>query len=160
MTIFALKFCRMKHFRLIILSCLVGLGWACTKANEPTTKSEILQSKTWMVESVEASGYLTGLIYQRGRTPEGSQYDMSKVRVTFYSSGSATAIDNTGNSQTSGKWTLTDADTKINITGSGNYLLDGSGDINTLSTTQFVFSGERTYKSQSVKAVVRMIPAQ
>ncbi len=132
----------------------------CTKVDEPKTRAEILQSTTWMVETTEASGYLTGLIYQRGRTPEGNPYDMSKIRVTFYADGSVSAIDNTGNAQSKGNWSLSDNDTKINISSAGNELLNGVGTINSLTTSEFSFSGERTYRSQAVRATVRMIPAR
>ncbi len=150
----------MKQIKLVFFLLIGFLVSSCTKVNEPKTPSEILQSTTWMVESTQATGYLTGLIYQRGRTAEGSQYDMSKIRVTFYSDGTVSAIDNTGNAQSKGKWALSENDTKINITSAGNDLLNGIGVINTLTTTDFTFSGERTYQSQSVKATVRMIPAQ
>lgn len=150
----------MKHIRLLSLWMLAFSFLGCKKTEEPTTKAEILQSTTWMVETTQASGYLTGLIYQRGRTPEGSQYDMSKIRVTFFPDGKVSAIDNTGNAQTSGKWTLVENDTKINISNAGNELLNGIGVIESLSTTNFTFSGERSYQSQSVKATVRMIPAR
>jgi hypothetical protein len=150
----------MKQIKLVFFLLIGFLVSNCTKVNEPKTPSEILQSTTWMVESTQATGYLTGLIYQRGRTAEGSQYDMSKIRVTFYSDGTVSAIDNTGNAQSKGKWSLSENDTKINITSAGNELLNGVGVINALTTTDFTFSGERTYQSQLVKATVRMIPAQ
>ncbi len=150
----------MKQIKLVFFLLIGFLVSNCTKVNEPKTPSEILKSTTWMVESTQATGYLTGLIYQRGRTAEGSQYDMSKIRVTFYSDGTVSAIDNTGNAQSKGKWSLSENDTKINITSAGNELLNGVGVINALTTTDFTFSGERTYQSQLVKATVRMIPAQ
>jgi len=148
--------------RQILILGLIAIGFSfnsCTKTNEPTTKSEILQSTTWMVQSVQASGYLTGLIYERGRTPEGSPYDMSKIRVQFLPNGKASAIDNTGNAQTTGTWTLLENDSKISISSSQNYLLDGTGNILSLTTSEFTFSGSRTYKSQLVEATVKMVPA-
>lgn len=148
--------------RQIVLGGLISLGFlfnACTKTNEPTTKSEILQSKTWMVQSVQASGYLSGMIYERGRTPEGSTYDLSKVRVQFLPGGKVSAIDNTGNAQTTGSWAFIENDSKISISSSQNYLLDGTGNIIALTSTDFTFSGSRTYKSQLVEATVKMVPA-
>lgn len=150
----------MNLFRSLIILSVGLISLQCTKADEPTTPSEILQSTTWMVESTQASGYLTGLIYQRGRTPEGNPYDMSKIRVSFYSDGSVSAIDNTGNAQSKGKWMLSDNNTKIIIYSAGNELLNGVGQINSLTTSEFTFSGERTYQSQAVRATVRMIPAR
>lgn len=149
----------MKSFKIIFLLLVSVLFLSCVKKNEPVTKSEILQSTTWMVESAQASGYLSGLVYQRGKTAEGSQYDMSKIRVTFYADGKVSAIDNTGNAQTSGKWLLSDNETKINISSAGNDLLNGIGLIEVLTTSNFTFSGERTYQGQSVKATIKMIPA-
>jgi hypothetical protein len=150
----------MKYLKLLLVVFVGLLLSNCKKVEEPKTRSEIIQYTTWMVESAQASGYLTGLIYQRGRTAEGSQYDMSKIRVTFYADGTISAIDNTGNAQKNGKWSLSENDSKIVISSSNNDLLNGIGDINVLSTTEFTFSGERTYKSQLLKATVRMIPAQ
>lgn len=150
----------MKQIQSLVILFISLFTIACNKVEEPKTKAEILQSTTWMVESTLASGYLTGLIYQRGRTPEGSQYDMSKIRVTFFADGKVSAIDNTGNAQTSGKWSLSENDTKINISSAGNELLNGVGNIEDLTTTSFTFSGERSYQSQSVRATVRMIPAR
>lgn len=150
----------MNLFRSLIILSVGLISLQCTKADEPTTPSEILQSTTWMVESTQASGYLTGLIYQRGRTPEGNPYDMSKIRVSFYADGSVSAIDNTGNAQSKGKWMLSDNNTKIIISSAGNELLNGVGQINSLTTSEFTFSGERTYQSQAVRATVRMIPAR
>lgn len=149
----------MKHLKIVLILFVGFLVSDCNKVNEPKTRSEILRYTTWMVESTQASGYLTGLIYQRGKTAEGSQYDMSKIRVTFFADGTVSAIDNTGNAQSKGKWSLTENDTKISITSAGNDLLNGVGDINVLNTTEFTFSGERFYQGQSVKANVRMIPA-
>ena len=149
----------MTHLKIVLILFVGFLVSDCNKVNEPKTRSEILRYTTWMVESTQASGYLTGLIYQRGKTAEGSQYDMSKIRVTFFADGTVSAIDNTGNAQSKGKWSLTENDTKISITSAGNDLLNGVGDINVLNTTEFTFSGERFYQGQSVKANVRMIPA-
>ena len=125
----------------------------------PKTKTEILLSTTWQIQEVTASGYLNGTVYQRGRTAEGSQYDMSKVRLTFYSNGSCQAIDNTGNNSASGKWKLINNDTQLQISETNYFVLDGIGDINSLLNTEFVFSGSRSYKSTFVNASVKMVPA-
>ncbi len=150
----------MKHLKLVLTLFLGYLLAGCNKIEEPKTRTDILQYTTWMVESAQATGYLTGQIYKRGVTAEGSPYDMSKIRVSFYSNGTISAIDNTGNAQKNGKWTLTENDTKIVISSADNELLNGLGNINSLTTAEFTFSGERLYKSELVKATVRMIPAQ
>lgn len=149
----------MKLAKLCFVLLIASLSFSCTKTDEPVTKTAILQSKTWMISTVDATGYLSGRIYERGRTPEGSTYDLSKVRVTFKANGSADAIDNTGNLPTSGKWKLTNSDTKIEVSDTQNYLLDGIGEVNSVLATEFVFSGSRTVKGQTISATVRMIPA-
>jgi hypothetical protein len=126
---------------------------------DPKTKTEILLSTTWQIQEVSASGYLNGTVYQRGRTADGSQYDMSKVRLTFYSNGTCQAIDNTGNNTASGKWKLINNDTQLQISETNYFVLDGIGEVNSLLKSEFVFSGTRTYKSTYVKASVRMVPA-
>lgn len=126
---------------------------------DPQTKTEILLSTTWQIQEVSASGYLNGTVYQRGRTAEGSQYDMSKVRLTFYANGTCLAIDNTGNNTASGKWKLINNDTQLQISETNYFVLDGIGDINSLLKTEFVFSGSRSYKSTYVNATVKMVPA-
>jgi hypothetical protein len=118
----------------------------------PQTKTEILLSTTWQIQEVIASGYSNGTVYQRGRTADGSQYDMSKVRLTFKSDGTCVAIDNTGNNSASGKWKLINNDTNY-------FVLDGIGNIENLIKSEFTFSGTRTYKSTYVDASVRMVPA-
>ncbi len=142
------------------LSVALMLG-ACQADSslELQTKSAILLSTTWQIQEVTATGYLNGTVYQRGRTAEGSQYDMSKVRLTFKSDGTCTAIDNTGNNTASGKWKLVNNDAQLQISETNYFVLDGLGDINSLSTAEFVFSGARSYKSTYVNASVRMIPA-
>jgi Lipocalin-like domain len=125
---------------------------------DPKTKTEILLNYTWQVQEVNATGYLSGQVYLRGRTPEGSQYDVSKVRLTFKSDGTCTAIDNTGNSTTTGNWKLSNSDTKLIISNTNNYLLDGEGDVITVSKTEFTFGGSRTYKNTTVQATVKMTP--
>jgi hypothetical protein len=134
---------------------------SCQKESslDPKTKTEILLSTTWQIQEVIASGYLNGTVYQRGRTADGSQYDMSKVRLTFYSNGTCQAIDNTGNNTASGKWKLINNDTQLQISETNYFVLDGIGEINSLLKSEFVFSGTRTYKSTYVNASVRMVPA-
>ncbi|MFD3276763.1 DUF5004 domain-containing protein [Aquirufa echingensis] len=144
---------------LYILFCLSFL-FSCqsdTSLN-PQTKTEILLSTTWQIQEVIASGYLNGTVYQRGRTAEGSQYDMSKVRLTFKSDGTCIAIDNTGNNSASGKWKLINNDTQLQISDTNYFVLDGIGNIETLIKSEFTFSGTRTYKSTYVDASVRMVP--
>lgn len=141
------------------LVCLLFLV-ACQKDTsfDPKTKTEILLSTTWQIQEVTASGYLNGTVYQRGRTAEGSQYDMSKVRLTFKSDGTCIAIDNTGNNSASGKWKLINNDSQLQISETNYFILDGIGEVNSLLKTEFVFSGTRTYKSTYVNASVRMVP--
>jgi hypothetical protein len=143
-----------------ILFCLSFLFSCQPDASlDPRTKTEILLSTTWQIQEVSATGYLNGTVYQRGRTADGSQYDMSKVRLTFYSNGTCQAIDNTGNNTASGKWKLINNDTQLQISETNYFVLDGVGDINSLLRTEFVFSGSRTYKSTYVNATVKMVPA-
>jgi hypothetical protein len=144
---------------LIAFSFLISLiGCKSQTEFDPKTKTEILLNYTWQVQEVNASGYLSGQVYLRGRTPEGSQYDVSKVRLTFKSDGTCIAIDNTGNSTTKGNWKLSNSDTKLIISNTNNYLLDGEGDVITVSKTEFTFGGSRTYKNTSVQATVKMTP--
>jgi hypothetical protein len=133
---------------------------ACQDSSlDPRTKTEILLSKTWQIQEITANGYLNGTVYQRGRTAEGSQYDMSKVRLTFFSNGTCQAIDNTGNNTASGKWKLINNDKQLQIFETNYFVLDGIGEVNSLLKTEFVFSGTRSYKSTFVNATVRMVPA-
>ncbi len=144
---------------LIAFSFLISLiGCKSQTEFDPKTKTEILLNYTWQVQEVNATGYLSGQVYLRGRTPEGSQYDVSKVRLTFKSDGTCIAIDNTGNSTTTGNWKLSNSDTKLIISNTNNYLLDGEGDLITVSKTEFTFGGSRTYKNTSVQATVKMTP--
>jgi hypothetical protein len=144
---------------LIAFSFLISLiGCKSQTEFDPKTKTEILLNYTWQVQEVNATGYLSGQVYLRGRTPEGSQYDVSKVRLTFKSDGTCIAIDNTGNSTTTGNWKLSNSDTKLIISNTNNYLLDGEGDVITVSKTEFTFGGSRTYKNTSVQATVKMTP--
>lgn len=144
---------------LIAFSFLISLiGCKSQTEFDPKTKTEILLNYTWQVQEVNATGYLSGQVYLRGRTPEGSQYDVSKVRLTFKPDGTCIAIDNTGNSTTTGNWKLSNSDTKLIISNTNNYLLDGEGDVITVSKTEFTFGGSRTYKNTSVQATVKMTP--
>ncbi len=149
----------MKQFIRAVCVCLTF--WSCQPESgvEPKTRTEILLSTTWMIQEVTASGYLNGTVYQRGRTAEGSQYDMSKVRLTFKADGTCVAIDNTGNNSASGKWKLVNNDSQLQISETNYFVLDGIGDINSILKTEFIFSGSRTYKSTYVNATVHMIPA-
>ena len=125
---------------------------------EPKTKTEILLNYTWQIQEVNATGYLNGQVYLRGRTAEGSQYDVSKVRLTFKADGTCLAIDNTGNSTATGNWKLSNSDTKLIISNTNNYLLDGEGDVLTITKSEFTFSGSRTYRNTTVQATVKMTP--
>lgn len=147
--------------RYIYILLSLSMLFACqTDANlEPKTKTEILLSTTWQIQEITATGYLNGTVYQRGRTAEGSQYDMSKVRLTFYANGTCLAIDNTGNNTASGKWKLINNDSQLQISETNYFVLDGIGEINSLLKTEFVFSGTRNYKSAYVNASVKMVPA-
>jgi hypothetical protein len=147
--------------RYIYILLSLSLLFSCQSDTdlEPKTKTEILLSTTWQIQEVTASGYLNGTVYQRGRTAEGSQYDMSKVRLTFYANGTCQAIDNTGNNTASGKWKLINDDKQLQISETNYFIIDGVGEINSLLRTEFVFSGTRTYKSTFVNASVKMVPA-
>lgn len=142
-----------------IVFCLIFLIACQDSSLDPRTKTEILLSKTWQIQEITANGYLNGSVYQRGRTAEGSQYDMSKVRLTFFSNGTCQAIDNTGNNTASGKWKLINNDKQLQIFETNYFVLDGIGEVNSLLKTEFVFSGTRSYKSTFVNATVRMVPA-
>jgi len=142
-----------------IIFCLIFLIACQDSSLDPRTKTEILLSKTWQIQEITANGYLNGTVYQRGRTAEGSQYDMSKVRLTFFSNGTCQAIDNTGNNTASGKWKLINNDKQLQIFETNYFVLDGIGEVNSLLKTEFVFSGTRSYKSTFVNATVRMVPA-
>ena len=142
-----------------IVFCLIFLIACQDSSLDPRTKTEILLSKTWQIQEITANGYLNGTVYQRGRTAEGSQYDMSKVRLTFFSNGTCQAIDNTGNNTASGKWKLINNDEQLQIFETNYFVLDGIGEVNSLLKTEFVFSGTRSYKSTFVNATVRMVPA-
>lgn len=147
--------------RYIYILLSLSLLFSCQSDADlvPKTKTEILLSTTWQIQEVTASGYLNGTVYQRGRTAEGSQYDMSKVRLTFYANGTCQAIDNTGNNTASGKWKLINDDKQLQISETNYFIIDGVGEINSLLRTEFVFSGTRTYKSTFVNASVKMVPA-
>ncbi|MDT8887453.1 hypothetical protein [Aquirufa regiilacus] len=147
--------------RYIYILLSLSMLFACqTDASlDPKTKTEILLSTTWQIQEITASGYLNGTVYQRGRTAEGSQYDMSKIRLTFYANGTCLAIDNTGNNTASGKWKLINNDSQLQISETNYFVLDGIGEINSLLKTEFVFSGTRNYKSAYVNASVKMVPA-
>jgi hypothetical protein len=142
-----------------IVFCLIFLIACQDSSLDPRTKTEILLSKTWQIQEITANGYLNGTVYQRGRTAEGSQYDMSKVRLTFFSNGTCQAIDNTGNNTASGKWKLINNDKQLQIFETNYFVLDGIGEVNSLLKTEFVFSGTRSYKSTFVNATVQMVPA-
>ena len=145
---------------ILFLFCLLFIGSCQMESSlDPKTKREILLSTTWQIQEVSASGYLNGTVYQRGRTADGSQYDMSKVRLTFYSNGTCQAIDNTGNNTASGKWKLINNDTQLQISETNYFVLDGIGEVKSLLKSEFVFSGTRTYKSTYINASVRMVPA-
>ncbi len=138
----------------------LGLSlFACTTDNAPKTKSEILVSKVWMIQEVNATGFLTGQVFLRGRTPEGSTYDVSKVRLSFNANGTATAIDPSGNNTARGNWKLSNGDTKLEISNTGNYLLDGSATVITITSSEFSFTGNKTYKGEPTTAVVKLVPA-
>ena len=144
---------------LSILFCLVSLFSCQSDAGlEPRTKTEILLSTTWQIQEVTASGYLNGVVYQRGRTAEGSQYDMSKVRLTFKSDGTCFAIDNTGNNSASGKWKLINNESQLQISETNYFVLDGVGSIINLVKSEFSFSGTRTYRLSYIDAMVKMVP--
>lgn len=144
------------YFSCFILFSLVGCK---DQADfDPKSKSEILINYTWQIQEVNATGYLSGQVFLRGRTPEGSQYDVSKVRLTFNADGSCIAIDNTGNSTTSGNWKLISNDSKLVISNTGNFLLDGSGDVVNILKNEFTFNGSRTYRNTNIQATIRMVP--
>ncbi|MHA8066543.1 hypothetical protein V7S76_07655 [Aquirufa sp. ROCK2-A2] len=139
---------------------LIFTLFSCTETvSGPKTKTEILVSKVWMIQEVNALGYLEGQVFSRGKTPEGSPYDLSKVRVTFKKDGTAFAIDNTGNSTATGKWKLGTNETEILVSETNNFLLDGTGTVIGISETEFSFQGSRTYKSNAINATVKMVPA-
>lgn len=144
---------------LSILFCLVAL-FSCQPDSglEPRTKSEILTSTIWQIQEVNASGYLNGTVYRRGRTAEGSQYDMSKVRLTFRSDGTCFAIDNTGNNAATGKWKLINNESQLQISETNYFVLDGVGSIITIAKSEFTFSGTRTYRLSYIDATVQMVP--
>jgi hypothetical protein len=139
-------------FLIVLFSCKES-------AVGPKTKTEILVSKVWMIQEVNATGYLEGQVFSRGRTPEGSPYDLAKVRVTFKPDGTAFAIDNTGNSTATGKWKLSSNDLNLLVSETNNFLLDGAGDVLGISETEFSFKGSRSYRSNAINATVRMVPA-
>ncbi len=153
LTYHAMKYIYILFCSIFLLACQTDSSLV------PKTKTEILLSTTWQIQEVRASGYLNGTVYQRGRTAEGSQYDMSKVRLTFKADGTCLAIDNTGNNSASGKWKLINNDTQLQISETNYFVLDGIGNIVTLEKSDFTFSGTRTYRASYVDATVQMIPA-
>ncbi len=150
----------MRTIKFVIYFLFIFSFISCKESvSGPKTKTEILVSKVWMIQEVNASGYLQGQVFLRGKTPEGSPYDLSKVRVTFKSDGTAFAIDNTGNSTATGKWKLANNDIDLLVSDTNNFLLDGAGTVIGISETEFSFKGSRTYRSNAIEATVRMVPA-
>jgi hypothetical protein len=150
----------MRNIKFVIYSLFIFSFISCKEVvSGPKTKTEILVSKVWMIQEVNASGYLEGQVFLRGKTPEGSPYDLSKVRVTFKPNGTAFAIDNTGNSTATGKWKLASNNVDLLVSDTNNFLLDGAGTVTGISETVFSFQGSRTYKSNAINAKVQMVPA-
>ncbi|MFC0184044.1 hypothetical protein SAMN04515674_102414 [Pseudarcicella hirudinis] len=152
----------MKKIALALSLIMLTVLSSCKKddSQTPKTKSDILVASTWQIDEVIVTGgtvYPVGQLYKKGIA---GQNDFSKVRLTFRADGTATAIDNSGNSSTSGKWALTNGDTKLVISDTGNFLLDGNGDIVLIDTGTFNFKGSRSLSGKSVDATVKMIPAQ
>jgi hypothetical protein len=150
----------MRIIKILLPMLLLVTLFSCKETTStPKTKTEILVSKVWMIQEVNATGYLTGQVFLRGKTPEGSPYDLSKVRVTFKSDGTAFAIDNTGNSTATGKWKLNSNNIDLLVSDTNNFLLDGAGTVIGISESEFSFKGSRTYRSNAIDATVRMVPA-
>jgi hypothetical protein len=150
----------MRILKLSLSLLFIVVLFSCKESVDgPKTKTQILVSKVWMIQEVNTSGYLEGQVFLRGSTPEGSPYDLSKVRVTFKPDGTAFAIDNTGNSTATGKWKLSSNDLNLLVSETNNFLLDGAGDVLGISETEFSFKGSRNYRSNAINATVRMIPA-
>ncbi len=137
--------------------------FSCKKTTgvDLNSKLSLLSNTTWMIEEVylkDANNNIDGTIFIRNKTAIGSVFDYSKVRLTLFKNGKASAIDQSGNNISSANWELSSDETKIIISGTGD-VFDGTGDLETVEKDLFIFSGIRSASSRSVFGRVRLIPA-
>ncbi len=155
---------QMTRFKIIFLSLFLVISVMACKEDQVTatkTKTEILTSTIWQVQSASASGGLA-VVYSRDLANNG--YDLSKVRLTFKADGTASAIDNNGNSSSSGSWKFTNNEGSIELS---NISFGGftSGTLTVIQITEknFDFSSKASFPDlgiSDIEATIKMTPAQ
>ncbi|MBB6003236.1 hypothetical protein [Arcicella rosea] len=154
----------MTHLKFTVLSfLLIFLIFSC-KDDKATvtlkTKTENLTSTVWQVQSASASGGLV-VVYSRDQASNG--YDLSKVRLSFKTNGTVTAIDNNGNTSSNGTWKFTNNEATIEITGINVAGLSaGSLTVVQLTDKNFDFNSKASFPQlgiSDVDATVKMTPA-
>lgn len=154
----------MSYLKTTLLSFFLLFSIISCKEDEVAavkTKTQILTSTTWQVQSASASGGLA-VVYSRDLANNG--YDLSKVRLTFKADGTASAIDNNGNSSSSGSWKLTNSEGTIELS---NISFGGftSGTLTVIQLTEknFDFTSKASFPDlgiSDIEATIKMTPAQ
>lgn len=102
-------------FRLIAIISFVVVCFSCNKNNDsPTTKLELLTSKTWKYDEYfrNYNSSPTVLYYKRGKT--SNLLNLDQNRVTFKSDGSYSEITETG-ATLSGTWQFLNNETEVQV---------------------------------------------
>lgn len=154
----------MTHLKITVLSFLLIFSIFSCKEDQatvtPKTKTENLTSTVWQVQSASASGGLV-VVYSRDQASNG--YDLSKVRLSFKTNGTVTAIDNNGNTSSNGTWKFTNNEATIEITGVNVAGLSaGSLTVVQLTDKNFDFNSKASFPQlgiSDVDATVKMTPA-
>jgi hypothetical protein len=154
----------MTRLRTTLLSLFLVLSVIACKKDDVVavkTKTDIITGTTWQVQSASASGGLA-VVYSRDLANNG--YDLSKVRLTFKADGTASAIDNNGNSSSSGSWKFTNNEGSIELSNiSFGGFSSGTLTIIQLTEKNFDFSSKASFPAlgiSDIEATIKMTPAQ
>jgi hypothetical protein len=154
----------MTHIKITLLSLFLILSVFACKEDQVVavkTKTEILTNTIWQIQSASASGGLA-VVYSRDQASNG--YDLSKVRLTFKADGTASGIDNNGNTSSNGTWKFSNNEGTVEVS---NINIGGisSGTLTILQLTEknFDFSSKASFPQigiSEIEATIKMIPAQ
>jgi hypothetical protein len=142
---------------LIIFTHLLSCKESINNSIPPSTD---LTSTTWQIQKSSAKGGGYNLNFDKN--VDYDPFQLAKVRVKFEPNGSVSGIDNNGNVVKGGVWKLIENETKLEVSDTGIFGIDGTLTIITLQKELLEFSNilKITQLNADIEMKATLIPVK
>jgi hypothetical protein len=147
-------------YKLFVLVLIFFAGCEKSTTDPIITQNTLLSNPTWQIQKSSAVGGGFNLSFDKNVNYD--PFQLAKVRVKFESNGAVSGIDNNGNAIKDGTWKLIENETKLEISGTGIFGIDGMLSIITLQKDLLEFSNilKVTQLNADIEMKATLIPVK